>query len=216
MFDTKIDLRRLKEEIDGLEKGLREHPLEPGGILFYGSSTIGNWRADDLCYKQMTPLPVVNTGFGGSTAEEALYYYHKLVVPVKPSIILYYEGANDLSNGYAPADILELSHRLFEWARQDFPGIRFVIMPIKLCPGLRDIHDEAVICNKLFEKYAENNDDTRFLDMYPLLYDAGGEFRTDIYVEDKLHHNLKGYEELTALVKPVLEKLYSTVPPNKK
>ena len=209
-MDTKVDLHRCEEEIEGIERRLDLKPPKAGGILFYGSSTMGNWRVDDLCYKQMAPLPVANTGFGGATAEETLYYYHRLVFRVRPSILVYYEGANDLTNKYTPAEVIETSHRLFEWARQDFPNIHFVIMPIKLCIGLQAIETDAKICNELFREYAEQYDDTRMLDVSSLLYDENGNYRTDIYVEDMMHHNLKGYEELTALLKPVLEGIYGS------
>ena len=156
----------------------------------------------------MAPLPVTNTGFGGSTSEEALYYYHKLAVPAQPSVIAYYEGANDLANGYTPEEVIETTHRLFEWCRQDFKGVRFVIIPIKLSPGLHIDHAEGARCNSLFKEYAEKHEDTSIIDVAPLLYDKDGKHRQDIYVEDMLHHNEKGYEELTALLKPALEKVY--------
>lgn len=207
-MDTKVNLHRFSEQIAALEKNLYINPPDAGGILFYGSSTIANWREDDLCYHQMKPLPVTNTGFGGSTAEEALYHYGKLVYPVKPSILVYYEGANDLSWNYTPTEVLEMSHRLFEWCRQDFPGIRFVIIPIKLSPGLNISHLEGARCNELFAEYATQHADTQILNVSPLLYDANGEHRMEIYLEDKLHHNQLGYSILASLIKPELEKLY--------
>ena len=82
-MNTKIDLHRYREQIDELIAGLAENPPAPGGVLLYGSSTMANWRGDGMCYRQLAPLPVSNTGFGGSTAEEALYYYQQLVVPVR-------------------------------------------------------------------------------------------------------------------------------------
>lgn len=39
---------------------LRKSPPESGGILFYGSSTMANWRANDMCYKHMKGLPLTN------------------------------------------------------------------------------------------------------------------------------------------------------------
>lgn len=208
MMDTKVDIHRFDVGIKELDEQLKANPSKEGGILLYGSSTMGNWRANDMCYKQLAPLPITNTGFGGSTADEALYYYHKLVLPVKPSVMAYYEGANDLMNNYKPQEIIDTSHHLFEWARQDFPGIKFLIVPIKLCLGLKHIEKESKICNKMFEEYAEKYQDTFYLNLDKFLYDKNGEYRTDIYVEDMLHHTEKGYEELAAFVKPALEKLY--------
>lgn len=207
-MDTKIDLHRFDDQIRKLDRILERNPPEKGGILLYGSSTMANWRANDMCYKQLAPLPVYNSGFGGSTSEEALYYYHQLVVPYAPSVMAYYEGANDLKSGYTPEEVIAMTHRLFEWCRQDFPGIKFVIVPIKLSPGILHIKDEGEICNRMFAKYAAEHDDTTVIDVAPLLFDENGKHRSEIYVEDQLHHNETGYIELAALLKPELEKLY--------
>jgi len=95
---SRVELNRLAEQVAALEEGLRASPPAPGGILFYGSSTMVLWREEDLLQRQMAPLPVLSTGFGGSTAEEALYYYQRLVLPARPSILVYYEGARSSSS----------------------------------------------------------------------------------------------------------------------
>ncbi|MBN2641097.1 MAG: hypothetical protein JXR78_05565 [Victivallales bacterium] len=208
-MNTKIDLHRFDDQLKQLDEHMRACPPRKHGILLYGSSTMANWRENDMCYKQLAPLPIENTGFGGSTAEEALYYYHRLVVPFEPSVMAYYEGANDLMNGYTPDEVLMLTHRLFEWCRQDFPGIRFLIVPIKLSPALDHIREQGNICNRMFEEYAGTHEDTSFLDVNSFLYDDAGNHRREIYVEDMLHHNECGYAEFAELMKPTLEKLYN-------
>ncbi|MFA6815455.1 MAG: GDSL-type esterase/lipase family protein [Lentisphaeria bacterium] len=207
-MDTKTDLHRFDKQIEGLQKQLESNPPKEGGILFYGSSTMAFWRTDHKCYQQMYPLPITNTGFGGATTEETLYYYLRLVFPVKPSVMLYYTGANDLANGYRPSEVIQLTHRLFEWSRQDFPGIKFLIIPIRLSPGIKLDRNQGVLCNKLFSEYAQNHEDTSLVDIHSLMYDSNAKLRTDIYVADMIHHNEKGYEELAAIVKPMLKKLY--------
>lgn len=208
-MNTKIDLHRFDDQLKQLDERMRANPPRKHGILLYGSSTMGNWRTNDMCYKQLAPLPIENTGFGGSTAEEALYYYHRLVVPFEPSVMACYEGANDLMNGYTPDEVLALIHRLFEWCRQDFPGIKFLIVPIKLSPALDYILEQGNICNRMFEEYAATHADTSVLDVNSFLYDDAGNHRREIYVEDMLHHNESGYAELAELMKPVLIKLYN-------
>ena len=206
-MDTRIDLHRYDDEIKVLKEKLRLKPPEKDGILFYGSSTMAFWRKDDKCYKLMHPLPLVNNGFGGATTEELLYYYQLLVLPVRPSVMVYYSGANDIEKGYTPEEVIELSHRLFEWSRQDFPGIQFLIIPVKLSPGLTD-HHQGFLCNNLFDKYCQSHSDTHILDISSFMNDSTGNLRKDIYVDDMIHHNEKGYNELGALIKPVIKSLY--------
>lgn len=207
---TCIDLARFADQVTALEENMSACPPAPGGILFYGSSTMVNWRQNNLLQRQFAPLPVLSTGFGGSTAEEALYYYRQLVLPAKPSVLVYYEGDNDLCLGYTPAQIIELTHRLFEWARCDLPGIRFVIIPVKDYPAQIATQDQLAAINQLFLDYAAAFMDTLVVDIKPVLYDEQGQMRTDIFEADNVHFNLKGYTLLAAAVKPILEGLVYT------
>lgn len=204
---TRVDLQRFADQVATLETSLRQTPPEPGGILFYGSSTMVHWRADDLLQRQMAPLPVLSTGFGGSTADEALYYYGRLVLPVRPSILVYYEGDNDLGLGYTAAEVLELTHRLFEWARQDLPGIRFLIIPVKDYPAQDAPKEQLAALNRDFAEYATAQKDTWVADIGPVLQDEQGMTRLDIFEDDNTHYNLKGYQLLAGQVKPILERL---------
>lgn len=204
---SRVELNRLAEQVAALEEGLRASPPAPGGILFYGSSTMVLWREEDLLQRQMAPLPVLSTGFGGSTAEEALYYYQRLVLPARPSILVYYEGDNDLASGYTPAEVIELSHRLFEWARQDLPGIRFVVIPVKESPSRAALVSQIRALNLMWLRYAADFEDVSVADISALTLDASGRARGDYYLDDQLHLNPAGYEQLTAAVKPLLDAL---------
>lgn len=201
---SRIELKRLAEQVAELEAGLRASPPAPGGILFYGSSTMVLWRENGLLQRQMSPLPVLSTGFGGSTAEEALYYYQRLVLPARPAILVYYEGDNDLASGYTPSEVIELSHRLFEWARQDLPGLRFVVIPVKESPSRAALVAQIRTLNLLWLRYAADYEDVWVADIAPLTLDPCGRARGDYYLEDQLHLNQAGYAQLTAALKPLL------------
>lgn len=74
---------QLKKMPGDLEEAVRQREQEDagtGGILLYGSSHFAVWREEWLT-RQMAPYRLYNRAFGGSTAEEALYYYPRLVRP---------------------------------------------------------------------------------------------------------------------------------------
>src|SRR4051794_27973675 len=85
-----------EKEVAGLEAAMKKANPAPGGVLFYGSSSIRLWKSvkDDF-----PGLNVINHGFGGSTCPDAIKYFDRLVVPVRPSTIVFYEGDNDLGKG---------------------------------------------------------------------------------------------------------------------
>lgn len=208
MTDTHVTLHRYEEQIAGMETAMAESPPEPGGILLYGSSTMAHWRRDGMDRDHLAPLPVINHGFGGSTAEEALYFYHRLVWPVKPAVLAYYEGPNDFGSGYTPSQVLAFTHRLFEWCRQDFPGIRFVIFGLKHSPALKRHLARIRNLNRRFSDYADRRADTDFVDLTPIDREARGARLRELYVDDDLHHTPAGYRLLASLVRPAIERAY--------
>ena len=112
---------QLKKMPGDLEEAVRQREQEDagtGGILLYGSSHFAVWREEWLT-RQMAPYRLYNRAFGGSTAEEALYYYPRLVRPAAPRALLYYEGDNDIPMGYTPGEVWELTRRVLSWARTD-------------------------------------------------------------------------------------------------
>ena len=95
---------QLKKMPGDLEEAVRQREQEDagtGGILLYGSSHFAVWREEWLT-RQMAPYRLYNRAFGGSTAEEALYYYPRLVRPA------------------APGEVWELTRRVLSWARAAF------------------------------------------------------------------------------------------------
>ncbi len=66
-------------EVKQLEQEHAHQPAKPGGMVFYGSSSIRLWTtlAEDF-----SGLPVINLGFGGSTLAACSWFFTRLVPPV--------------------------------------------------------------------------------------------------------------------------------------
>ena len=63
------DIGRYEEAVRALEA----EAVPEGGVVLYGSSTVALWPRERLT-EDLRPFRVYGRGFGGSTAEEALYY----------------------------------------------------------------------------------------------------------------------------------------------
>ena len=137
MTEPKVDFSRYAQEVETLTK--RDEPK--GETVFYGSSTFTFWGHGKL-KDDMAPMRAVNRGFGGSTAHDALHYYERLIPPLRPKILVWYEGDNDLACGYTPEEILELTSELFDKMRSDFPGIKFLIVSVKQSPCREELWEK--------------------------------------------------------------------------
>ena len=210
MFEMKLPaLRRYEASIEKLE----QKPIEKGMILFVGSSGFGRWRREphghrpleeDIRRKDGSPA-AVNQGFGGSSAEEALYYYDRIIRPWEPRALVLRLFPNDRDFGYSPAEVVYLLARICAWAREDFPGIRLYLCDA--APGKAYMENglwkrQAKQFNQLLEDYCTRHEDCTYLChiKFPGFFndpaDVGdyGKIRTDIFVEDGVHFNQSGYD----------------------
>ena len=211
MFETHLrkgGLKHYENEVVAYER----QPVQKGLILFYGSSGFTRWKEkwgnrpleEDIRRKDGSPA-AVNHGVGGSTAEELLYYYDRLVRPWEPRALVLRVWPNDRGLGYSPAEIMFLCSRIFAWARADFPDIRLYacdVTPQKRAVGDKLWLSHALQFNDLLKDYCDKHEDTTYLchTAFPGFFadpaDAGDYFkvRQDIYVEDGIHFTQEGYD----------------------
>ena len=62
------------------------------------------------------------------------------------------------------------------------------------------------LANALIRNYCTTQDDLYYLDVASAMMDDTGAIRPDIFVDDDLHLNAKGYEIWTGIIKPYLAK----------
>ena len=182
-------------------------PPPQGAILFIGSSIFRLWA--DL-KTQMAPLPVFNRAFGGSRTWEVLHYMDKIVLPYKPKIIVYYCGSNDVDAGAGAAEIFGNFKAFVEKVAAQLPETRVFYVSINKAPekkALWNVVDEA---NSLIRDYTTHQPRLGFIDVNPVLFDAEGNPRLKLYREDLLHFYPPAYVEFTKIIRPVIEKAWSS------
>lgn len=204
MFEPKVPLKRLEKSVVVYE----QMPIQTGAIVFYGSSGFTRWGSPISSYSHR-PLEedipgCINRGFGGSTAEELLYYYPRLILPLKPRAMVVSVVHNDRGMGYTPDEVVTNLAKLFEFARTDFPGIRLYACScrptIKFTTGDHLLYINEF--NRLLKEYCDRHEDTTFVDHinHPIWFedpkDTGDylKIRRDIFVEDDVHFNQLGYD----------------------
>ena len=190
-------------------------PVYEGGVLLYGSSFFTNWgreRAHDQLWAESGgKLNVTNRGFGGATADELLYFYPRLVRPVKPKMVVWRGGPNEFGHGQSPEEAWMMAMRNFSWMKKDFPGVKIVILCVFEHLSCTDPERQRKYhaYDILAQKYAADNENVYFLDINPFFYEKPeyeGTFThfRDVFVADGLHMTDKGYEEFTKFITPKL------------
>ncbi|MFN8335765.1 MAG: SGNH/GDSL hydrolase family protein [Cyclobacteriaceae bacterium] len=162
-------------------------------ILFTGSSSIRMWT--DL-EKDFADKNVLNRAFGGSTMRDLLYFVDQLIVPYNPKTIFIYEGDNDL--GFANAtsqQILASADSLLTIIRAKLPSsVRIYFISPKPSIARWHLKDQYIQFNKHLQTWTSSKKNVYFIDVWSKMLNADGSLRKDLFIEDGLHMNRKGYD----------------------
>jgi lysophospholipase L1-like esterase len=176
------------------------------GIVFVGSSIFHRWTR---LQSQMAPLPITNVAFDGSVTADMLRMVDSRVIPLRPKVIAYYCGSNDVSLGEPAAAIVGRIVRFIERVSAALPDSRVVFVSINRAPSKEDRWDVVDDVNRQIERYAASHPRVGYVDVNPVLFDASGKPRLDLYMGDELHLRPPAYEEFAKILKPVLTRSFS-------
>jgi hypothetical protein len=192
---------RFADQIKAFQDQDKTAPPPQQAILFIGSSIFRQWTN---VKEHMAPLPVFNRAFGGSRTWEVLHYMDQVVLPYKPRIIVYYTGSNDVNAG-EPADaIVSRTKAFISRAHSALPDTRIYYVAINRSPDKRARWNVVDAVNADMKAFASTIPYVRFIDLNPVLFDAKGEPRTELYRDDGLHFHPPAYDLFAGIIKPVL------------
>ena len=179
----------------------------PGGVLLVGSSTFKRWTN---AVEDLSPLPVTNRAFGGSQTSHQLMFFEQVVPPCRPQLIVWYCGSNDIKGKKDPHSVLQRTEEWLDKVMKYDSSIQVLLVSIHRCPQKRKDGQIEVVdaVNQGYQKLAQKWEGVFYVDINPALQNSAGESRGELYVEDGLHLNVEGYHQMTALLKPAIEKYW--------
>lgn len=174
-------------------------------ILFVGSSSIRKWEDVQDYFPN---VKVINRGFGGSELPDAIRYANDIIIPYHPRQIVIYSGENDLaySDTITPAIVLRRFESLFTIIRSALPLVPIIYISIKPSPSRENLMPKMVDANNLIKQYLQSKKKTVFVDVYHKMLNKDGKPMNDIFLEDNLHMNAKGYHIWQKAIQPYLIK----------
>lgn len=188
--------------IDELTRNDHDQPPAPGGVVFVGSSSIVMWK--DLA-KDFPDFEVIKRGFGGSELADSVFYADRIVIPYRPRAVVLYAGDNDLAAGKSPETVISDFHAFVDKVHGALPDARIVYIAIKPSPSRWNLRDKITQANRAIADACAHEPYLRFVDIYTPMLGSNGEPRPELFREDKLHMNEKGYALWRPLVAAQLE-----------
>jgi len=184
------DPERLTNDIREVQE--MEYTIDPSKsvVVFAGSSSIKMWKDVQEYYPDYN---VLNHGFGGSEFSDLIYYYDLLIRESAPDILFIYEGDNDIAAGEDPETITEEARQLVGMVKRDLPDTRIVLISAKPSVARWEFKEQYEDLNARLKSMSDQ-DGVEYADVWSNMLDAEGNVYTDIFLEDNLHMNKKGYD----------------------
>lgn len=174
-------------------------------ILFIGSSSFTFWR-DVQDY--FPGYKILNRAFGGSQLLDLIRYRYEVIYPYQPKQIIMYCGENDIaaSDTVTAEMATERFITIFKLIRAKYPAVPFAYVSMKPSVARKNLMGKYKAANTAIAAYLKTQKNCSFIDVYSKMLLPDGSPRNDIFVQDNLHMNAKGYKIWQKIMKPYLKK----------
>jgi lysophospholipase L1-like esterase len=193
------------KEIAAFVAADQKNPPARGQILFVGSSSFTRWT-DVATY--FPKHKILNRGFGGSSLTDLIRYQDKVIYPYKPSQIVIYCGENDLAGDpkLSAYDVYKRFQTLYSDIRRHLPRIPIAYVASKPSPSRWHMRAKNIALNGWIREQSLTDKTLTFIDVWEAMLDKDRRPIADIFVEDNLHMNEKGYKIWAPIIEAALVK----------
>ena len=180
------------------------------GVVLIGSSILRLWPAAALreaLGPELAAAGIINNAFGGSVTEEVLRAAPAKVVRLRPQVVVYYAGSNDVYAGLPPGVPIANFQAFAALVLRALPRAAIVYVSVILSPAQALSGRAAAVAavNEGVAAFAAAEPRVTFLDV-------NGIFRAGdpgLFDPGDLHHlTARAYGELGALLRPPVERLW--------
>lgn len=185
-------------------------------IVFLGDSIIRDYDLSRFFPKIKTKL--FNCGVSGITTEGLFNIIKQGVVRHNPKGVVILVGTNDMSreSDKRNSEIISNIARLVSELKIILDGVKIVLISILPCDEARYGKDSIgkgsrsnariMEINKTLKDFEKYYNDCIFVDAFKELSDSTGNL-INSYTHDGIHLTVKGYDILTSILTPIIEKL---------
>jgi lysophospholipase L1-like esterase len=148
---------------------------------------------------------VLNRGFGGSQIREVSAFADRIVIPYHPRVLVFYCGSNDVVSGRAVADVVRDLQAFVGTIHAALPHTRLIFISSAPNPARWHLKDAWLDLNGRIKAYTATDPRLAFVDIWDAMLGPSGEPRPELFVDDQLHMNERGYEIWARVLRPVVE-----------
>ncbi len=186
------------EEVQSIQKRLdtvwdKSKPV----TVFTGSSSVRLWK--DL-QERFPEQQLLNTGFGGSQCSDLVHFLDELILDYSPKKVFIYEGDNDIFSKKKPKDILLTFSKVLDTLQRAEPNMEIVLISAKPSISRWKFRSRYKRLNKKLQMLASERENVLYADVWSIMLNKR-RLKKDLFIEDGLHMNSKGYDLWYAVLK---------------
>jgi lysophospholipase L1-like esterase len=198
---------RFESEIQKFEAEDSTTGYQEDFILFTGSSSIRLWKS---LTSDMEGLSVLNRGFGGATLEEMNVYWNRIAGEHKPDLVVLYCGENDIAENATAGQVMDRFTKFMKLYTSSFPSTPLIYIAMKPSLARWNLWEEYQEADSQISAIISQSENATFIDLSPSMLKKNGTLKKNIFIQDGLHMNTKGYEGWTTMLRPIIEAKLST------
>lgn len=176
---------------------------EPNQILFIGSSSFTIWK--DV-QEYFPDHKILNRAFGGSSLPDLIRYRYEVLYPYAPKQVVIYCGENDFAadTSLAVSVVVNRFKTLYQLLRAKYPVTPVLYVSMKPSPSRAHLQSKYKMANTQIESWLATQPHSDYVDVFSAMLLPDGSPMTDIFLQDNLHMNAKGYAIWQKLLLPHL------------
>lgn len=173
-------------------------------VVFFGSSSFRLWKtfAEDF---SDVPNGAINRGFGGSSLKECWQQFKRIVLPLEPVALIVYAGENDIAGGATSSSVFFYFQQFISTVRHFYPVLPIAYVSIKPSPSRVNKLEIMNETNNRIRDNIQTLANVQYIDVFSRMLTSDNKPRPDLFLDDNLHMNAKGYAIWTPLVKEFLK-----------
>lgn len=186
-------------KIEGFEKENEEFKGKDVDVVFLGDSLTDGYNVKEF-YPEYT---VLNRGIGGDTSVWLEERLDVSLYAVKPKVAVMLIGANNMDT------MLENYESILKSFKENAPRTKIVLLSLTSMSGEWGKKNQLAAYNNVQIKMYAEIYGYEYVDLYSALLNLETGEIYDEYTTDGGHLTQKGYEVLTAAIKPAIQKQIS-------
>jgi hypothetical protein len=198
------EVRIWEKDIQKFEQLDKSEKYPEDAILFAGSSSIRLWTTLE---NDMAPYHIIQRGYGGAKLSDFAVYANRIfdTHPCKAIVLFIANDITGTQQDKTPKEVAVLFRNVLGTIRKTHRATPVFWIEVTPTVSRWKVWPEIQKANALIKDICNKEKNSRFIETYSAFLNENGLPNDELFTEDKLHLNEKGYAVWTGIIKKEID-----------